>query len=702
MVTVEGGPTIWIHHQNEATQIRFGQTVDSDWLNLQETQRLYLDIAAANETVQRALIQELQNQSSVRPIFTASATWLVFTKSIRAISQGLALTVSGDQQQVGMNDLGVTIHLDDLEDYSANHPVVNLEVDVQISSPQTPFQPLAVVLGQDEASVTTLDDLKNLRLDAQVMIVNRVPERTTIREAIATHLHLAGAVAVIFPQPSLEPSTILKRLQEAESIGLNSAILSLKHLDIYGQPGLNPGQVVAQAVTTFNTAFNKGLRAFKAAQRSQKSNDWARAGHHFETILQTLEVISTREAKALLKHADGLPELSRNARLKKLATVLPKQSSQLQLVARDKLSNIRAAQGEHAEAIALRELLTAAFAARGEHQKAAKSLEEQGNVYLSQADRTKAIQAFRECALFSAMAGIAEQEGSCLLRSARTLERDGKPNDALDDIKKAAELFENIQSPKQVQALRALGHLHESSLSDYERADQLFKQALKLAVSLEDQHHIHNINLDRIRLLYTRGEYEGAMKRLQTALIEGKSKSPREQLTLRLEIAKVAWYQGDYPAARKEQAKALEIARRFGWSFQEIQARSLGGLISMNLGDLKGARIAMLDALGLAQRTGRQNEVAIQSNNLGNVLREQGQYTEALSYYRKALKIEDSVQNQEGRAYAIRNMGLTHARMENPKRHKPCSKRRSNLARLLAIATTNCRPSWPWRKSKNK
>ncbi len=668
VVSSEKGPTLWLWHHQSKTLAQKGTTLDSQWFAFNSVQRIYLDITSATEQARASLADVLTQHATVRAIYVPSATWFLFNESTRAIAQGLALTVADQTRQVGMDGQGITINLKDFAEHSSRHPVVNLELAVTQTSPKTPFGHIEVSIGENEESALTLKDLSTLNLGAQIIVVNNVRRSHILREAIATHLQLAGAVAVVFPDHEVNPEVILARLQEANSLGLSDALLSLENIEIFGQPGLEPHEVVSEAVIAFNTAFNKGLKAFKIAQRSRRPTDWARAGVQFETILQTLQVITTKEATAILKDPSQLPALAASPRLKKLAKVLPLQSGKLQLVARDKLSNIRAAQGEHSEAIALRELLTAAYASRGEHLEAAKSLEEQGNVYLSQSNRTKATEAFRECAVFSAMAAIAEQEATCLSKAAKSLERNGRPQEALEDLEKAITLFAAHKSPKEVQARRALGHLYESSLSDYKTAGQLFENALTLAISRQDKEQIHKIKLDQIRLLYTKGDYNAAMSRLTDALDQRNHETPREELTLRLEIAKVAWYQGDYAKARKEQRKALEIALQFGWTFQEIQARSLGGLISMNLGDLDAARISMLDALGLAKRTGRQAEVAIQSNNLGNVLRERGQFKEALFYYRQALEIEDSTRNQEGRAYAIRNMGLTHARMGDPQK----------------------------------
>lgn len=682
-VTGPGDTSLWIWHHQGTTSVAKTLSAAQSWIRSAKVQRIYLDIASSRQSVQNGVKALMTKLANVQTVYVASATWFTLNKNIRAIAQGLALSVVDDAAQIGMSASGVAIGLEDFIDYSGHHPIVKLDLSIRQDAPRGRFSELQVVMGSDPIRFITLQDLAAYDLRSQIVVVNKAPEALKVRESIAMHLHLGGAVAVVFPNSPKQSQQVMQRLAQSGSLGLSAALLSLPELTIYGVPGLEPHQVVTEAVAAFNVAFRKGLQAFKAATKSKAQSDWTRAGSHFEILLSTLDVLTKREAKTLLKDLSLLPELAGKPRLKKVASVLPKQSGQLQLVARDKLSNIRAAQGHYSEAIALRELLTAAYASRGKHKQAAKSLLEQGNVYLTHGEPDKAARSFQECATFSAMAKIPEQEARCLVRSARTLNRGGKPEPARQDYERAITLFKSIGSDEEIKARRSLGHLYESSLSDYETAESIFKEALALAQEKANPRQVRSLNLDLIRLLYTKGQYNQAMAALSLSMAKSADLEPAEKLTLRLEIAKVAWYQGDYAKARKEQRQALEIALQFGWTFQEIQARSLGGLIAMNLGDLDTARISMMDALGLAKRTGRLSEVAIQANNLGNVLRERGQYQEAIGYYETALKIEDSANNLEGRAYALRNMGLTFARMGQPKKAQSILKEALSLSQSI-------------------
>src|SRR5690606_1495579 len=92
--------------------------------------------------------------------------------------------------------------------------------------------------------------------------------------------------------------------------------------------------------------------------------------------------------------------------------------------------------------------------------------------------------------------------------------------------------------------------------------------------------------------------------------------------------------------------------------FVEIQAVSLGGLISLNQGDLAQAERRIGAALDLARATGRVAEEAVQLNNLGIVLRDAGRLDEAIATFEQALAIEERLGSAEGRAYNLRNIGI--------------------------------------------
>jgi len=89
-----------------------------------------------------------------------------------------------------------------------------------------------------------------------------------------------------------------------------------------------------------------------------------------------------------------------------------------------------------------------------------------------------------------------------------------------------------------------------------------------------------------------------------------------------------------------------------------IMARSLGGLIALNLGDLPGAEASLQQALEDARAASLQDEEAVQLNNLGIVSREKGDLDQARERFGQALSIDVKLKSTLGRAYDLRNLGI--------------------------------------------
>lgn len=683
-VSDRGGNTLWLWHHGGTTRATKQNATLETWLQNATVTQLYLDIASLSQESRKNLTLILAGHKSITPLYVGSAGWFHFATSIRSFTTGSALQVVGHSGNKGPWSHGITMTPEDLPTYGPHHPVLVWELPIRVESSPTPFAEQQITFTQNGPGAMTLEKVARLKLSPQMVVVADPPSEFGARVAVAAHFHLAGAATVVFAHSSEAVQILGHRLSQVKNLGLVEAVLGIPGLEIHGPPGLESHQVVTFAVAKFNGAFRQGVAAFKRAKRKPNTKAWAQAGEHFTTILETLEVLTGSEAKELLGNLTLLPELQDNPTLRNVARVLPKQGAKLQLVARDKLASIRAFQGEFAQAVALRELLTSAYATRGNHKLAATSLQETGNIHLAAQDKERAVESFRSCAAFSAMAKLPIRQARCLTKAAKVLQKLGRAQVAKRELRDAIALFSAAKSGEESDAHRALGYIFESSLSDYKAAQAAYERALSLANHHSQEVAATLIKLDLIRLLRTGGHYNLARLKLRDLLDKENFAEPVDTLPLHLELAKVAWYQGDYTLAQSEQKHALSLARQYALVFQEIQARSLGGLINMSQGKLQDAKLAMQNALRLAERTGRLSEVAIQANNLGTVFRESGRYADAIQAFGRALELEESAQNIEGRAYALRNLGLTHARLGELKQAQSLLQDALKLSRAIA------------------
>jgi DNA-binding SARP family transcriptional activator/Tfp pilus assembly protein PilF len=106
-----------------------------------------------------------------------------------------------------------------------------------------------------------------------------------------------------------------------------------------------------------------------------------------------------------------------------------------------------------------------------------------------------------------------------------------------------------------------------------------------------------------------------------------------------LSLADVHWSVGQHAEAMANYARALEHARRAGWT--DGEATILGNLAGVNLerGELALARENYSGALELHQEKGRR---AVTLSNLGNLDWEQGALAEAQAHFTEALDLHES------------------------------------------------------------
>ncbi len=169
------------------------------------------------------------------------------------------------------------------------------------------------------------------------------------------------------------------------------------------------------------------------------------------------------------------------------------------------------------------------------------------------------------------------------------------------------------------------------------------------------------------RALYATSRFEEAMAAIDAVekeaaaldLIQYESQVP-------LERANVHWLRSEYFEAFREQATAMNLARRDENVAVEIAARNVSGLTSWSVNDLKRAYSELDQAMELATAARIDSEVASTANNIGVVLRSEERLDEAIESFREALAIDQREENRWGEAHAQRNIGITLTRAGRP------------------------------------
>ncbi|HSA21849.1 MAG TPA: CHAT domain-containing protein, partial [Myxococcota bacterium] len=316
--------------------------------------------------------------------------------------------------------------------------------------------------------------------------------------------------------------------------------------------------------------------------------------------------------------------------------------------------------GEYALAVEVERRILTAAEATSDKLAAARARNFLG-VLLSKAEEHPAAlgalaQAVGELDGLSQTAEAAQAQANLVL----ALDAAARYPESVEAARGALARFKALGDREQVlRMLRTLGATHLRRLNMTAAARGWFEQALALARELGVPARIGEVSLDLVRTELAAGAYEAALGRAKEAEgIYQQAGDRRGQAEAVLEQAGALWYLGEYQRAFLAQRQALTFAEEAEDTLLGIRARSLGGLIALNLGDLPGAERALDAALQAARRMGFRAEEATQLNNLGIVAREKGDLDQAVERFAAALAIDEQLKSVLGRAYDLRNLGL--------------------------------------------
>jgi predicted ATPase/class 3 adenylate cyclase len=120
----------------------------------------------------------------------------------------------------------------------------------------------------------------------------------------------------------------------------------------------------------------------------------------------------------------------------------------------------------------------------------------------------------------------------------------------------------------------------------------------------------------------------------------------------------LAFYQGDYEAARSFASESLPVLRALGQPFGIAIALSLLGQLAENEGDLQKAHSLHEESLPLWQESGDLGGFALTLNSLGDVAHSQGDDEAAWAFHERALPIWRSWGDKVGIGMGLHRLGL--------------------------------------------
>lgn len=119
----------------------------------------------------------------------------------------------------------------------------------------------------------------------------------------------------------------------------------------------------------------------------------------------------------------------------------------------------------------------------------------------------------------------------------------------------------------------------------------------------------------------------------------------------------LAYWQGDYPAARVLHAESLSIRQALGDRRGDASSRHNLAMVAKSEGDYAAAKALYQESLAIKRELGDLWGMAATLNNLGSVVYEQGDYPASKSLHEESLAIVRALGDRMGIAASLSNLG---------------------------------------------
>ncbi len=229
-------------------------------------------------------------------------------------------------------------------------------------------------------------------------------------------------------------------------------------------------------------------------------------------------------------------------------------------------------------------------------------------------------------------------------------------------IKLLNNLEEGEDTAKIIKILFKKGSVQEL-VGNWERAEEVYKEALELAREFGDKLLIGRANNSLGNTLTLKGKYEEANMNLQIAAAFFEDIDDEiGKYKVYGNLGNVNFRQGLYEKAKKYYLKSLKISKAIHKELDNFRIASNLGLTFMNLGEYKEAIKVQEAQLKLSKEKGQKLGVATTSINLGIIYFEKGDYDKAMKFYKKGLSECKALGDRLFTSIAIGGIGSVYER----------------------------------------
>ena len=230
---------------------------------------------------------------------------------------------------------------------------------------------------------------------------------------------------------------------------------------------------------------------------------------------------------------------------------------------------------------------------------------------------------------------------------------------------KARQYYLKAKPDEAVAILLALGNVYRNNLSDYQKAIELYGQAISGFQKLGKKDLYVPVLIDLANTRMMIGDLEGAISLLELQVVTQLDLQKQRGLLVRANqtLANAYFRAGLYQEARdlndRVFQEAAKVEPKTARADRQVEAVGLRAMILAKLGRPKEAFEDFRAAIKMAKEFGIKYQIALLYNNYGFWAREYGAVDQSIEFFTIARQIDEELKSRSSIAYDDRNMGLS-------------------------------------------
>lgn len=225
----------------------------------------------------------------------------------------------------------------------------------------------------------------------------------------------------------------------------------------------------------------------------------------------------------------------------------------------------------------------------------------------------------------------------------------GEPIESCNRFSELAEEVKEAGLKESFSLLSILAFCCHTRQFQYEEAKAILEKAIQVCQSSKKRRDYYKLRIRMAaHLVYNMSDYKKGEEELLKLLKEVKPDAyPDIYWDVISGLGTIYRHQGDFEKAMELLKESLEFSKRLS-IFHRIESLPPLGILLTEMGESKKAKEYFETFLNMAQYTGDQEYISKVYWHLGNWYLYQGQYSEALRYYRGSLSIAQTLNIPEG------------------------------------------------------